>query len=111
MTVIVNNHVVGYPHLTGSGVARLMVVLTQDDIGLYACYAAIVDLLNIETSSTDDYNTRKEHLSHIIIGSGSKLSYREAIKHFPNLIEKKYRALYINTKKIQNIYVAILKCP
>ncbi len=89
---IVNTHVAGYPHLNGNGNARLIVVLTQDETGLYACYAAIVDLASIETISEGDYKKRKGELAHLVAGSGGKLNYREAIKHFPILTEKQYRA-------------------
>lgn len=65
-----------FPRMRGAE-DTLLVVLTQDDAKLYACYAGYVP---DHPSSAD-----------LVAYNGAKLNLRQAQGYFPNLNEKVYR--------------------
>jgi hypothetical protein len=76
----------GVPNMDGRGKLieeqKFLVVLTQDDAGLFAAYCAIV---------RDDPARREMDAVHVAHG-GAKLSYRRAVAFFPQIAEREYRA-------------------
>lgn len=75
------------PFYPDSGIMiDLWAVLTQGDNNDYAAYAAIVPYSYIENDKNYE-NERREWVAK----RGNKLSFKEALFHFPYLEEKEYR--------------------
>ncbi len=96
---VLNYNIGPYPHLGGNGRSVLMIVLTVGQVRDYACYGAIVDLPVFDPDNSNNYetakklaSTAKKLASNLVAAEGVKLSYKEAIKHFPSLPEEAYRA-------------------
>lgn len=80
---IINTHFPCYSTQPGAR-AQVCVALTSDERGLYAAYIGIVK----------DAVTEAERMAAAewVSARGSKLRWKDAITHFPQIPESKYRA-------------------
>lgn len=85
---VVNTYIPVVTDLTCSGVV-IMLVLTQDDVGLFKVYSGLVRL---PPSDDPYYSNARAYAAQHVMGRGCPERFERAVTYFPAISREEYRA-------------------